>query len=47
MSASKDTLFANDGFTPQQVGDYTASIYGKDDNGDESYNNDRYFNPKF
>ena len=38
MSASKDTMFTNDGFTPSAVGDYTASIYGKDDNGDESYN---------
>ena len=38
LSASKDTMFTNDGFTPSAVGDYTASIYGKDDNGDESYN---------
>ena len=38
LSASKDTMFTNDGFTPSAVGDYTASIYGKDENGDESYN---------
>ena len=32
-SNDKDTLFVNDGFTPNQVGTYTADIVGKDDFG--------------
>lgn len=30
-SGNKDTLFANDGFTPTVIGDYSANILGKDD----------------
>ena len=31
VSGSKDTMFVNDGFTPSAIGNFSASIIGKDD----------------
>ena len=32
ISSDKDSLFVNDGFSPTEIGTYTANIIGKDDN---------------
>jgi len=40
-SSDKDTLFANDGFTPTAIGDYTGSVIAKDD--DENVITDTLF----
>jgi hypothetical protein len=32
-SSDKDSIYVNDGFTPTEIGTYTADIVGKDDNG--------------
>ena len=33
VSSDKDSIYVNDGFTPTEIGTYTADIVGKDDNG--------------
>ena len=33
VSNDKDSIYVNDGFTPTEIGTYTADIVGKDDNG--------------